>query len=98
MYRKSEMMSCVFGCGRALPEVHRETVAGETSAMFATSIPFSPPRSRRSSMISATALGIVHFTGSPPAVFRFQRCGCGGHGSDSIHHVPLLDGIYVFIS
>src|SRR5271170_1835478 len=50
------MISCVLGCGNAVPDVQRDTVAGETAAILATSTPLRPPRSRSVSMILATAL------------------------------------------
>src|SRR5437868_6855544 len=69
------MRSWVFGCGNAFPDVQRDTVAGETAAMFATSVPLSPPRSRRVSMIFATAL-IVILLSQPH--WRLRRCYCRG--------------------
>src|ERR1700730_5447174 len=66
------MRSCVLGCGNAFPDVHRDTVAGDTDVIFATSVPFNPPRSRRSSSILATALAISKLPGAR-IQFQVQR-------------------------
>src|SRR5579872_6744632 len=50
--------------------------------MLATSMPFNPPRSRRSSIILATALGIPQFT-AKLALEPFTKEALGIHGKRS---------------
>ena len=42
-----------------MPAVQRDTVAGDTAVIFATSVPFSPPRALKSSRILATGLAMI---------------------------------------
>ena len=53
------MTVCVRKSGVDLPLAQRETVAGETATMFAMSLPWSPPPSRRRSRTCLTAAAMV---------------------------------------